>query len=139
MLNNLIFSELTKVFKTLITVHFINLVVNFSTVDKQVQNPVANFTTIDHNVLNIKILLKTAITGVEIKKAIAITKIVPALRRKVRDILKSTGISAVFVTHDQEEALSISDSLAVMHQGKLEQFATTKFTQTPLLDLLLNL
>ncbi len=115
MLNNLIFSEFTKVFKALITVHFINLVVNFSTVDNQVQNPVANFTTIDNNVLNIKILLKTAITGVEIKKAIAITKIVPALRRKVRDILKSTGISAVFVTHDQEEALSISDSLAVMH------------------------
>lgn len=52
------------------------------------------------------------------------------LRQEVRDILKSTGISAVFVTHDQEEALSISDSLAVMRQGKLEQFDTPEQVYT---------
>lgn len=46
------------------------------------------------------------------------------LRQEVREILKSTGTSAVFVTHDQEEALSISDWVAVMRQGKLEQFGT---------------
>lgn len=44
------------------------------------------------------------------------------LRQEVRDILKAAGTSAIFVTHDQEEALSISDWVAVMRQGKLEQF-----------------
>ena len=46
------------------------------------------------------------------------------LRQEVRDILRSVGASGVFVTHDQEEALSISDSLAVMRQGQLEQIGT---------------
>ena len=44
------------------------------------------------------------------------------LRQEVRDILKSVGASGIFVTHDQEEALSISDSLAVMRLGGIEQF-----------------
>lgn len=43
------------------------------------------------------------------------------LRQEVRDILKSVGASGVFVTHDQEEALSISDRLAVMRMGRIEQ------------------
>lgn len=43
------------------------------------------------------------------------------LRQEIRNILKSTGISAVFVTHDQEEAMSVCDRIAVMHQGRLEQ------------------
>lgn len=46
------------------------------------------------------------------------------LRHEVRDILKSTGTSGIFVTHDQEEALSIADQVAVMRQGKLEQLGT---------------
>lgn len=46
------------------------------------------------------------------------------LRQEVRDILKSVGASGVFVTHDQEEALSISDCLAVMRQGQIEQVGT---------------
>ncbi len=46
------------------------------------------------------------------------------LRTELRDILKASGIAAVFVTHDQEEALSISDSVAVMQQGYLEQHDT---------------
>jgi iron(III) transport system ATP-binding protein len=46
------------------------------------------------------------------------------LRQEVRDILKGVGASGVFVTHDQEEALSISDCLAVMRQGQLEQLDT---------------
>ncbi|MGF1570714.1 MAG: ABC transporter ATP-binding protein [Nodosilinea sp.] len=43
------------------------------------------------------------------------------LRQEVRDILKQVGASGVFVTHDQEEALSIADQVAVMRQGRLEQ------------------
>lgn len=46
------------------------------------------------------------------------------LRDEVRSILKATGISAIFVTHDQEEALSISDWVAVMRQGQIEQVGT---------------
>ena len=43
------------------------------------------------------------------------------LRQEVRDILKAVGASGVFVTHDQEEALAISDQVAVMRQGRIEQ------------------
>ncbi len=46
------------------------------------------------------------------------------LREEIRDILKATGTSAVFVTHDQEEALAIADLVAVMSKGKLEQIGT---------------
>lgn len=46
------------------------------------------------------------------------------LRQEVRSILKETGTSAIFVTHDQEEALSISDQVGVMQQGRLEQLGT---------------
>ncbi len=46
------------------------------------------------------------------------------LRQELRDILKAAGTSAVLVTHDQEEALSISDRVAVMRQGCLEQMGT---------------
>ncbi|HTL90145.1 MAG TPA: ABC transporter ATP-binding protein [Leptolyngbya sp.] len=46
------------------------------------------------------------------------------LRQEIRTVIKNTGTTAVFVTHDQEEALSISDRVAVMHHGKLEQLAT---------------
>lgn len=46
------------------------------------------------------------------------------LRQEVREILKTTETTAIFVTHDQEEALSISDYVAVMRQGQIEQFGT---------------
>lgn len=46
------------------------------------------------------------------------------LRQEVRDILKATGTSAIFVTHDQEEALAIADQIAVMRQGEIEQLGT---------------
>ena len=46
------------------------------------------------------------------------------LRHEVRSILKSTNIAGIFVTHDQEEAMAISDRIAVMKEGKLEQLGT---------------
>ena len=46
------------------------------------------------------------------------------LREEIRCILKAAGTSAIFVTHDQEEALAISDKIAVMSKGKLEQIGT---------------
>ncbi|MFB6308606.1 MAG: ABC transporter ATP-binding protein, partial [Haloarculaceae archaeon] len=43
------------------------------------------------------------------------------MREEVREILKATGVTAVSVTHDQEEALSISDRVAIMNDGRIEQ------------------
>jgi len=43
------------------------------------------------------------------------------MREEVRGILKEAGVTAVSVTHDQEEALSISDRVAVVHDGQVEQ------------------
>lgn len=43
------------------------------------------------------------------------------MREEVRRILRQTGMTAVFVTHDQEEALSLGDQIAVMRGGKLQQ------------------
>ncbi|WP_123534117.1 ABC transporter ATP-binding protein [Halosimplex salinum] len=43
------------------------------------------------------------------------------MREEVRNIIKETGVTAVSVTHDQEEALSISDRVAVIHEGSVEQ------------------
>ncbi len=46
------------------------------------------------------------------------------LREEMRAIIKAAGISAVFVTHDQEEALAMCDVVGVMREGKLEQIGT---------------
>ena len=43
------------------------------------------------------------------------------VRRDVLDIIRSNGITTVFVTHDQEEALFMGDTIAVMNQGRVEQ------------------
>jgi spermidine/putrescine ABC transporter ATP-binding subunit len=43
------------------------------------------------------------------------------MRAELREILREVGITTVFVTHDQEEALSLSDRIAVMNQGRIEQ------------------
>ena len=46
------------------------------------------------------------------------------VRAEVRELLKRTGATAIFVTHDQEEALFIGDKVAVMNEGRLEQLGT---------------
>lgn len=51
-------------------------------------------------------------------------KVRVSLRNEIRVIQKELGISTIFVTHDQEEALTVSDRIAVLSQGRLEQFAT---------------
>ena len=52
----------------------------------------------------------------------------PKLRKQMRLELKElqarVGITFLFITHDQEEALSLSDRIAVMNQGRLEQIGT---------------
>ena len=51
-------------------------------------------------------------------------KIRVSLRAQIREIQKRLGITAIFVTHDQEEALSISDRIVVMYDGNVEQVGT---------------
>jgi iron(III) transport system ATP-binding protein len=46
------------------------------------------------------------------------------LRSEIREILKLAGMSAIFVTHDREEAMFVADRIAVMQAGRLEQFGT---------------
>ena len=48
-------------------------------------------------------------------------KIRVALRREIRAIQRQLGITTVYVTHDQEEALSLSDRVVVMSEGRIEQ------------------
>jgi putative spermidine/putrescine transport system ATP-binding protein len=48
-------------------------------------------------------------------------KIRVSLREQIREIQRELGITTVFVTHDQEEALSISDRIVVMNAGNIEQ------------------
>jgi spermidine/putrescine transport system ATP-binding protein len=54
----------------------------------------------------------------------------PQLRRQVRaelkDLQRRVGVTFLFVTHDQEEALSLSDSIAVMNGGIVEQIGTPR-------------
>ncbi|MET7388434.1 ABC transporter ATP-binding protein [Streptomyces sp. NPDC005529] len=46
-----------------------------------------------------------------------------SLREEIRRLQQELGITTLFVTHDQEEALSMADRVAVMRSGKLEQCA----------------
>ena len=45
-------------------------------------------------------------------------------RSAIREVQKQVGITTVYVTHDQEEALSISDRIAVMKKGVIQQTAS---------------
>ncbi|HEY0566895.1 MAG TPA: sulfate ABC transporter ATP-binding protein [Xanthobacteraceae bacterium] len=46
------------------------------------------------------------------------------LRRSLREIHDATGLTTVFVTHDQEEALDLADRVAIMNGGQIEQIGT---------------
>jgi iron(III) transport system ATP-binding protein len=46
------------------------------------------------------------------------------VRDEVREILQDQGVTSVFVTHDQEEALSVADTVAVVNEGRVEQVGT---------------
>ena len=45
-------------------------------------------------------------------------------RGEIKELHQRLGVTSVFVTHDQEEALSLSDRIAVLRAGRLEQFGT---------------
>ena len=59
-------------------------------------------------------------------------KVRTTLRDEIRRIQTEVGITTLFVTHDQEEALAISDRICVMSQGQVEQLGTpTEVYRTP--------
>ncbi len=46
------------------------------------------------------------------------------MRSAIREVQKKVGITTVYVTHDQEEALAISDRIAIMNEGVIQQIGT---------------
>ena len=48
------------------------------------------------------------------------------MRDEIRRVQKQLGIATIFVTHDQEEALSISDKILLMEKGKISQYSSPK-------------
>ncbi len=46
------------------------------------------------------------------------------MRAEVKELHQRLGVTSIFVTHDQEEAMSISDRIAVMNRGRIEQLGT---------------
>ncbi len=53
-------------------------------------------------------------------------KIRQQVRAEIRKLQKDLAITAIYVTHDQEEALSLSDRIAVINRGKLQQLGTPR-------------
>ena len=54
------------------------------------------------------------------------TKLRETVRNEIRKIQKELGITMIFVTHDQEEAMSISNRIIVMNEGNIEQIGTPR-------------
>jgi ABC-type Fe3+/spermidine/putrescine transport system ATPase subunit len=48
------------------------------------------------------------------------------MRQEIRDLQRRLAITTVYVTHDQEEAMAVSDRIAVMHQGRVVQEGTAE-------------
>jgi iron(III) transport system ATP-binding protein len=48
------------------------------------------------------------------------------VREEIRQIIKKTGITAIFVTHDTKDALSTADRIAILHKGYLQQIDIPK-------------
>lgn len=51
-------------------------------------------------------------------------KLREAMQVELKSLLRERGMTAIFVTHDQEEAMAVSDRIAIMNAGRIEQFAT---------------
>ncbi len=54
------------------------------------------------------------------------SKVRRELRRELRRIHDTTGVTTILVTHDQDEALALGDRIALMNQGRIEQIGTAE-------------
>ncbi len=70
------------------------------------------------------LLLKPAVLLLDEPFSALDAKLRHEMREELREIQANTGLTMVFVTHDQEEALSISDRIVVMNHGHIEQIAS---------------
>ncbi|MFC0334977.1 ABC transporter ATP-binding protein [Paenibacillus sepulcri] len=69
------------------------------------------------------LLLKPAVLLLDEPFSALDAKLRHEMREELREIQTQTGLTMVFVTHDQEEALSLSDRIVVMNHGHIEQIA----------------
>lgn len=69
------------------------------------------------------LLLKPAVLLLDEPFSALDAKLRHEMREELREIQMQTGLTMVFVTHDQEEALSLSDRIVVMNHGCIEQIA----------------
>lgn len=69
------------------------------------------------------LLLKPAVLLLDEPFSALDAKLRHEMREELREIQMQTGLTMVFVTHDQEEALSLSDRIIVMNKGNIEQIA----------------
>lgn len=69
------------------------------------------------------LLLKPAVLLLDEPFSALDAKLRHEMREELREIQTETGLTMVFVTHDQEEALSLSDRIVVMNHGHIEQIA----------------
>ena len=53
-------------------------------------------------------------------------KLRAGMRLEIRELVKRLKITTIYVTHDQDEALALSDRIAVMHQGKIVQLGSPR-------------
>ena len=53
-------------------------------------------------------------------------KVRKELRKWLREFHDQTGLTTIFVTHDQEEAFELADHVTILHQGKIQQSGTPK-------------
>ena len=53
------------------------------------------------------------------------------LQSEIKDLQRKTGVSVLFVTHDQEEAMMMSDVIAVMENGRIAQIDTPEQIYNP--------
>lgn len=61
------------------------------------------------------------------------------MRDEIRSIQQKTGVTAIYVTHDQDEALAISDQIVVFNQGKVEQVGSpSQIYQKPTTEFVAN-
>ncbi len=66
-------------------------------------------------------------------------KVRVSLRNQIREIQQQLGITTIFVTHDQEEAMAVSDRIVVMHQGAADQIASPQdIYNTPATEFVAN-
>ncbi|PTV93347.1 hypothetical protein C8J27_1184 [Rhodobacter aestuarii] len=57
-------------------------------------------------------------------------KVRKELRQGLRDIHDETGLTTIFVTHDQEEAMELADLVVVMSMGRIEQIGRPQDIRT---------